>query len=47
MWRLNLTRPEVADWRARQIVRQIVDGGLLYDGVFFDNVFLDGHALLD
>ncbi|MCX5685179.1 MAG: putative glycoside hydrolase, partial [Planctomycetota bacterium] len=39
-WRLNLTRPEVADWKARQIVQRVVDSGLLYDGVFFDNVFL-------
>jgi hypothetical protein len=39
-WRLNLTRPDVAEWNARQIMRRVVDSGLLYDGVFFDNVFL-------
>jgi hypothetical protein len=39
-WRLNLTRPDVADWQARQIVKRLVDGGLIFDGVFFDNVFL-------
>ncbi|MBM3852506.1 MAG: hypothetical protein FJ399_05060, partial [Verrucomicrobia bacterium] len=39
-WRLNLTRPEVAEWQARQIAQRLVDSGLLYDGVFFDNVFL-------
>ena len=39
-WRLNLTRPDVADWKARQIAQRLIDSGLLYDGVFFDNVFL-------
>jgi hypothetical protein len=38
-YRLNLTKLYVAEYQARYAYQQMLDGGLLYDGVFFDNVF--------
>ena len=39
-YRLNLTRPEVADYQANYAVRLILENELQFDGCFFDNVFL-------
>jgi hypothetical protein len=39
-YRLNLTRPEVADFQANYAVRLILENDLQFDGCFFDNVFL-------
>ncbi|MBI3681526.1 MAG: carbohydrate binding domain-containing protein [Acidobacteria bacterium] len=36
-YRLNLTRPEVAEFRARSTYQSMVDGGLFFDGCFFDS----------
>jgi hypothetical protein len=38
-YRLNLTRPEVAEFQARYAYQRILDSGLLLDGCFFDNFF--------
>jgi len=37
-YRLNLTKNYVAEYQARYAYQQMLDGGLMYDGVFFDNV---------
>ena len=36
-YRLNLTKPYVAQYQARYAYNKIVDSGLIYDGCFFDN----------
>ncbi|MFN8445733.1 MAG: carbohydrate binding domain-containing protein [Caldilineaceae bacterium] len=38
-YRLNLTKPYVAEYQARSAAKRIIDSGLLVDGIFFDNVF--------
>ncbi len=38
-YRLNLTRNYVAEYQAQYAYQHMLDGGLMYDGVFFDNVF--------
>ena len=38
-YRLNLTKPYVAEYQARYAYEQILDGGLMVDGCFFDNFF--------
>jgi hypothetical protein len=38
-WRLNLTKPEVADFQARYAYQILIDGNLSADGCFFDNFF--------
>ena len=45
-YRLNLTKTNVAEFLARQAYQKIVDGGLAFDGCFFDNVFLS-HSWAD
>ncbi len=40
MYRLNMTKPEVAEFRAREAYQSILDSGLLYDGCFFDSFTL-------
>jgi hypothetical protein len=37
IYRLNLTRPEVAEYQARYAYQKMIDSGLMYDGCFFDN----------
>ncbi len=37
-YRLNLTKPMVAEYQARYAYQTVLDTGLLADGVFFDNV---------
>ncbi|MCP4548602.1 MAG: hypothetical protein GY835_19270 [bacterium] len=37
-YRLNLTRPQVAEYQARLAYQSILDGELMFDGCFFDNV---------
>ncbi len=37
-YRLNLTKPYVADYQARYAYQTLLDTGLMTDGVFFDNV---------
>lgn len=37
-YRLNLTKPFVADYQARAAYQTVLDTGLMADGVFFDNV---------
>jgi len=39
-YRLNLTRPEVAERIAEMAYRMMVGDNLIYDGLFVDNVFL-------
>ena len=39
-YRLNLTKPEVAEFQARHAYQQVLDSDLMYDGLFIDNVFL-------
>ena len=36
---LNLTKPYVAEYKARYAYQRMLDGDLMFDGVFFDNVF--------
>ena len=38
-WRLNLTKPEVAEMQAQYAYQQLVDADLAVDGCFFDNFF--------
>jgi len=38
-FRLNLTKPYVAEYQARYAYQRIVDSGLMFDGCFFDNFF--------
>lgn len=37
-YRLNLTKPDVAEYQARFAYQTVLDTGLMADGVFFDNV---------
>jgi hypothetical protein len=37
-YRLNLTKPEVAEYQAHYAYQTVLDTGLMADGVFFDNV---------
>lgn len=37
-FRLNLTRPYVAEYQARYAYQRMLEGQMMYDGVFFDNV---------
>jgi len=37
-YRLNLTKPYVAEYRARMAYQRMVDNDLMFDGMFFDNV---------
>jgi hypothetical protein len=36
---LNLTKPYVAEYKARYAYQRMLDGDMMFDGVFFDNVF--------
>lgn len=38
-YRLNLTKPHVAEYQAQWAYQQIIDSGLMVDGCFFDNFF--------
>ncbi|HKZ80691.1 MAG TPA: carbohydrate binding domain-containing protein [Pyrinomonadaceae bacterium] len=38
-FRLNLTKPYVAEYQARYAYQRMLDKDLMFDGVFFDNVF--------
>lgn len=38
-YRLNLTKPHVAEYQAKLAYQAILDSGLLLDGCFFDNFF--------
>lgn len=38
-YRLNLTKPYVAEYQARFAYQKMLDTGMLYDGCFFDNFF--------
>jgi len=38
MYRLNLTKPYVAEYKARIAYQAILDNDLMFDGCFFDNV---------
>jgi hypothetical protein len=38
-WRLNLTKPEVAEMQAQYAYQQLVDADFAVDGCFFDNFF--------
>lgn len=38
-YRLNMTKPQVAEFQAQMAYRLIVDSGLMFDGIFIDNVF--------
>lgn len=40
-YRLNLTKKEVAEFQAMYAYQMLLESNLMYDGVFFDNVFLD------
>jgi len=44
-YRLNLTKPYVAEYQARFAYQTIVDSGLLVDGCFFDNFFTTQSGL--
>ena len=39
-FRLNLTRPEVAEYQARYAYQRMLESGLMYDGCFFDNFMM-------
>ena len=39
-YRLNLTRPEVAQYQAQYAYQRMLDSGLMYDGCFFDNFMM-------
>ncbi len=39
-YRLNLTRPEVAQYQARYAYQKMIESGLMYDGCFFDNFMM-------
>ncbi len=45
-FRLNLTRPEVAEYQAHYAYQQMLKSGLMVDGCFFDN-FMTLAALAD
>ncbi len=38
-YRLNLTKPYVAEYQARYAYQKMLDSNLMYDGCFFDNFF--------
>jgi len=38
-YRLNLTKPYVAEYQARWAYQKMIDSELMYDGCFFDNFF--------
>jgi hypothetical protein len=38
-WRLNLTKPEVAQMQAQYAYQKMLDANLSFDGCFFDNFF--------
>ena len=44
-YRLNLTRPEVAEYQARYAYQKMIESGLLYDGCFFDNFMMSQRWL--
>ncbi len=44
-YRLNLTRPEVAQYQARYAYQKMVESGLRYDGCFFDNFMMSQRWL--
>ena len=44
-YRLNLTKPYVAEYQARWAYRKILDNELMYDGCFFDNFFTTQSGL--
>ncbi len=44
-YRLNLTRPEVAQYQARYAYQRMIESGLLYDGCFFDNFMMSQRWL--
>lgn len=44
-YRLNLTRPEVAQYQARYAYQKMIESGLLYDGCFFDNFMMSQRWL--
>ena len=37
-YRVNVTRPEVAEYMAKEAARFIIEHDMMYDGIFFDNV---------
>ena len=39
-YRLNLTRPEVAEYQARYAYQRMLESGLMLDGCFFDNFMM-------
>ena len=44
-YRLNLTRPEVAEYQARYAYQKMIESGLMYDGCFFDNFMMSQRWL--
>ena len=44
-FRLNLTRPEVAEYQARYAYQQMLKSGLMIDGCFFDNFMMSQRWL--
>ncbi len=44
-YRLNLTRPEVAQYQARYAYQKMIESGLMYDGCFFDNFMMSQRWL--
>jgi hypothetical protein len=39
-YRLNLTKPEVAEFQARFAYERLAQAGFIHDGIFIDNVFM-------
>jgi len=44
-YRLNLTRPEVAEYQARYAYQRMIESGLMVDGCFFDNFMMSQRWL--
>ncbi|MGC8641042.1 MAG: putative glycoside hydrolase [Isosphaeraceae bacterium] len=44
-YRLNLTRPEVAEYQARYAYQRMIESNLMYDGCFFDNFMMSQRWL--
>jgi len=44
-YRLNLTRPEVAQYQARYAYQKMIESELMYDGCFFDNFMMSQRWL--
>jgi hypothetical protein len=44
-YRLNLTRPEVAEYQARYAYQRMIESGLMFDGCFFDNFMMSQRWL--